>query len=132
MGASWQTRLQRARLNLAATLKTRTRQLFKEFRIILRALVHPGVPWYAKLMCGCTVCYVASPIQLIPNFIPILGQMDDVLMVGIAIRVLKRSVPPSVLEECHNGPDPFAGRANAGENALALSAAMKLAEEEAG
>jgi uncharacterized membrane protein YkvA (DUF1232 family) len=92
-------RLQR----LATTLKTRARQLFKQCRIILRALVHPAVPWYAKLVCGCAVLYVASPIQLIPNFIPIIGQLDDVLVVGLSMRFLKRSVPPAVLDECLNG-----------------------------
>ena len=47
--------------------------------------------------------YVASPIQLIPNFIPIIGQLDDVLVIGLSIKFLKRSVPPTVLDECQNG-----------------------------
>jgi uncharacterized membrane protein YkvA (DUF1232 family) len=69
---------------------------------MLRALVHPAVPWYAKLFCGCAALYVASPIQLIPNFIPIIGQLDDVLVIGLSIKFLKRSVPPAVLDECQN------------------------------
>jgi uncharacterized membrane protein YkvA (DUF1232 family) len=98
-----QTRRQLARQRLTTTLKTRVRQLFKQYRIILRALVHPAVPLYAKLVCGCAALYVASPIQLIPNFIPIIGQLDDVLVIALSIRLLKRSVPPTVLDECQNG-----------------------------
>jgi uncharacterized membrane protein YkvA (DUF1232 family) len=103
-----QTRRQLARRRLAAALKTRVRQLFNQYRSILRALVHPGVPWYAKLVCGCAAVYVASPIQLIPNFIPIIGQLDDVLVITLSIKLLKRSVPPKVLDECQNGsPAPI-------------------------
>jgi uncharacterized membrane protein YkvA (DUF1232 family) len=98
-----QPRPQQKRRPLAVTLKAQARQLFKQFRILTRALVHPGVPWYAKLVCGCAVLYVASPIQLIPSFIPIIGQLDDVLVVCLSIRFLKRSVPPTVLDECQNG-----------------------------
>ena len=98
-----QTRWQLGRQRLAIPLKTRARQLFKQYRIILRALVHPAVPWYAKLVCGCAALYIASPIQLIPNFIPVIGQLDDVLVIALSIRLLKRSVPPSVLDECQNG-----------------------------
>ncbi len=65
-------------------------------------MAHPQVQWYVKLFCGSAVLYVASPIQIIPNFIPIIGQMDDVLVIGLSIKLLKRFVPPSVLEECQN------------------------------
>ena len=95
--------MQRQLQRLAETLKTRFRQLLKQYRTILRALVHPAVPWYAKLVCGCAALYVASPIQLIPNFIPIIGQLDDVLVIVLSIRLLKRSVPPTVLDKCENG-----------------------------
>jgi uncharacterized membrane protein YkvA (DUF1232 family) len=96
-------RRQSGRQRMATTLKARARELFKQYRSVLRALVHPGVPWYVKLVCGCAALYVASPIQLIPNFIPIIGQMDDVLVIALSIRLLKRSVPPAVLDECQNG-----------------------------
>jgi len=95
--------MQRQLQRLAETLKTRFGQLLKQYRTILRALVHPAVPWYAKLVCGCAALYVASPIQLIPNFIPIIGQLDDVLVIVLSIRLLKRSVPPTVLDKCENG-----------------------------
>ncbi|MGA7707953.1 MAG: YkvA family protein [Acidobacteriaceae bacterium] len=80
-------------------LKAAASQLWKQFRTLRRALVHPGVPWYAKAVCGCAVAYVASPIQLIPNFIPVIGQLDDVLVIGLSLRLLKRCCPASVLQE---------------------------------
>jgi uncharacterized membrane protein YkvA (DUF1232 family) len=98
MGLHTQTRSER----LLAALKAPARRLFREFRTLLRALAHPGVPWYVKFVCGCTTLYVASPIQLIPNFIPIIGQVDDVLLIGLSIKLLKRSVSSTVLDECRN------------------------------
>lgn len=87
-------------LRAATAVKARAGQLFKQFRTILRALRHPGVPWYAKAVCGCAVLYVASPIQIIPNFIPVIGQLDDVLVITLSLKLLKRCVPPEVLDEC--------------------------------
>jgi uncharacterized membrane protein YkvA (DUF1232 family) len=97
-----QTRREQIRQHLGTTLKNRASELLRQYRVMLRALGHPGVPWYAKLVCGCAALYVVSPIQLIPNFIPIIGQLDDVLLIGLSIRLLKRSVPPAVLDQCRN------------------------------
>jgi uncharacterized membrane protein YkvA (DUF1232 family) len=83
-------------------LKNSIKQVFKQFRIMRRALLHPQVPWHAKAVAGCAVLYVVSPIQIIPNFIPIIGQMDDVLVVTLGIRYLRRCVPQSVLDECES------------------------------
>jgi uncharacterized membrane protein YkvA (DUF1232 family) len=67
-----------------------------------RALKHPQVPWHAKAVAGCAVLYVFSPIQLIPNFIPIIGQLDDVLVVSLGVKFLRRSVPQTVIDECES------------------------------
>jgi uncharacterized membrane protein YkvA (DUF1232 family) len=96
------TRREQTRQRLATMLKNQAGELFRQYRIMLRALRHPGVPWYAKLVCGCAALYVISPIQLIPNFIPIIGQLDDVLLIGLSIKLLKRSVPLAVLDQCRN------------------------------
>ena len=100
-----QVRIQRRQRlqRLTTALKARAGELFKQFRILTRAFVHPDVPWYAKLVCGCSVLYIVSPIQLIPNFIPVIGQMDDVLVISLSIKLLKRSIPQAVLDECTNG-----------------------------
>jgi uncharacterized membrane protein YkvA (DUF1232 family) len=62
------------------------------------------VPWHAKAVAGCAVLYIVSPVQLIPNFIPVIGQMDDVPVVTLGLKYLRRYVPPHVLDECENGP----------------------------
>jgi len=100
-----QTRRKQMRQHLVTTLRTQAVQQFRQFRTMLRALRHPEVPWYAKFVCGCAALYVASPIQVIPNFIPIIGQLDDVLVIGLSIGLLKRSVPSIVLHQCRNGSD---------------------------
>jgi uncharacterized membrane protein YkvA (DUF1232 family) len=94
-----QGRLQRP---FGETVKIPIRRFFQQFRIIRRALRHPQVPLHAKLVAGCAVLYVFSPVQVIPNFIPVIGQMDDVLVVSLGVKFLKRCVPPSVLEDCEN------------------------------
>jgi uncharacterized membrane protein YkvA (DUF1232 family) len=91
------------RQTLAEKLKTQVKEFFKQFGVIRRALKHPRVPWYAKVVAGCAFLYVVSPIQLIPNFIPIIGQMDDVLVVSLGIKFLRKCVPPLVLAECQSG-----------------------------
>jgi uncharacterized membrane protein YkvA (DUF1232 family) len=76
------------------------RSLLQQFEVVRRAMMHPYVPWYAKLVAGFSVCYVLSPIQFLPNFIPVVGQLDDVLVVTSGLKLLKRWVLPEVLAEC--------------------------------
>jgi uncharacterized membrane protein YkvA (DUF1232 family) len=123
-----QNRLKRMR----RTLNARARNLLIEFHVILRALGYPGVPWFPKLICGCAVLYVVSPIQLIPNFIPILGQLDDVLVVGLATRVLKKYAPQIVLDEYQNGSKLNLQAFQRRRNYNALSTGMGLRGEEGG
>jgi uncharacterized membrane protein YkvA (DUF1232 family) len=59
----------------------------------------PRVPWWAKLIAMAVVVYLASPIDLIPDFIPVLGHMDDLLVALIGGALLMRSVPGHVIEE---------------------------------
>lgn len=98
---SAETRQEQTR-RFAETLRVPIGRFFQQFRIIRRALRHPRVPWYAKTVAGCAVLYVFSPIQLIPNFIPIIGQTDDVLVVSLGIKFLRRCVPQEVLDECES------------------------------
>jgi uncharacterized membrane protein YkvA (DUF1232 family) len=57
------------------------------------------VPWWSKLIAGALVVYLASPIDLIPDFIPVLGHLDDVAIALIAGAVLLRTIPRPVIEE---------------------------------
>src|SRR5512133_1954353 len=61
---------------------------------------HPLTPWYAKVLALAVVAYALSPIDLIPDFIPVLGYLDDLLIVPGGILLVARLVPPPVLAEC--------------------------------
>jgi uncharacterized membrane protein YkvA (DUF1232 family) len=60
---------------------------------------HPRTPWYAKLLAALVAAYAFSPIDLIPDFIPVLGYLDDVLIVPLGIALSLRFVPAEVLRE---------------------------------
>ena len=66
----------------------------------LNAVRHPGTPWYAKLFVAGIVAYAFSPIDLIPDFVPVLGYLDDLILIPMGIALAIRMVPPSVLTEC--------------------------------
>ena len=59
----------------------------------------PRTPWYAKAVAFCTIAYALSPIDLIPDFIPILGYLDDLTLVPAGIALAIRLIPAEVLAE---------------------------------
>lgn len=61
--------------------------------------------WYAKLVAACSAGYLFSPIQLIPNYIPVIGFSDDFLVLFVGAKVLQRIIPPEVLTECRELAD---------------------------
>lgn len=62
---------------------------------------HPGTRWYSRLLAICIAGYLFSPIQLIPNFIPVIGFLDDLLILCLGVKLLHRITPPDVLADCH-------------------------------
>lgn len=80
--------------------KQKARDLKKETFAIYLAYKDPRVPWYAKLLAACVVGYALSPIDLIPDPIPILGYLDDLVIVPLGIALVVRMIPPEVLQEC--------------------------------
>jgi uncharacterized membrane protein YkvA (DUF1232 family) len=58
------------------------------------------VPWPAKAAAGCSAAYIVSPIQLIPTFIPVIGQMDDLAVLFWGMKAIRKWTPPAVLAEC--------------------------------
>jgi uncharacterized membrane protein YkvA (DUF1232 family) len=77
----------------ARRLKTQLYALYLAYR-------DPRVPWYAKIFAGLVLAYALSPLDLIPDFIPILGYLDDVVLLPLGIALAVRMVPKQVLEEC--------------------------------
>jgi uncharacterized membrane protein YkvA (DUF1232 family) len=80
--------------------KQQARKLKKEIYAIYLACKDPRTPWYAKLFAACVVGYAFSPIDLIPDFIPILGYLDDLVLVPLGITIVIKMIPPEVLSEC--------------------------------
>jgi uncharacterized membrane protein YkvA (DUF1232 family) len=64
------------------------------------ALRDPRVPWYARLFAACVIAYAFSPIDLIPDPIPVLGYLDDLVIVPLGIALALRMIPKPVLAEC--------------------------------
>lgn len=80
--------------------KQRVRQLKKETYAIYLACKDPRVPWYARVFAGFVVAYAFSPIDLIPDVIPILGYLDDLILVPLGMILVLKMIPPDVLAEC--------------------------------
>ena len=59
----------------------------------------PRVPWYAKAVAGLTVAYAVSPIDLIPDFIPVIGHLDDLVLIPLGLALAARMIPPAILAE---------------------------------
>ncbi|MEO6042085.1 MAG: DUF1232 domain-containing protein [Croceibacterium sp.] len=59
----------------------------------------PQVPWHAKALAGAVAAYALSPIDLIPDFIPVLGLLDDLLIVPLGIWAVTRLIPPPLMAE---------------------------------
>jgi uncharacterized membrane protein YkvA (DUF1232 family) len=74
--------------------------LAKRAHLLSVVLRHPLVPWPAKLAAGCAVAYVLSPIQLIPTVIPLIGQLDDLFVLFLGTKLVRRFTPDKVLAEC--------------------------------
>ncbi|MCZ7647735.1 MAG: YkvA family protein [Planctomycetota bacterium] len=64
------------------------------------ALRHPGTPWYAKALGGLTLAYALSPIDLIPDVIPVLGHLDDLVLVPLGLWFTIRLIPAEVWAAC--------------------------------
>jgi uncharacterized membrane protein YkvA (DUF1232 family) len=67
--------------------------------LLWRLLKDRRVPWWAKALLPALLLYLALPVDLIPDFIPVLGHLDDLLVVLLVVAVLLRAVPPEVTEE---------------------------------
>jgi uncharacterized membrane protein YkvA (DUF1232 family) len=80
-------------------LKVRARQLKKEAYAIYLAARDPRTPWYAKALIFFVVAHTFSPIDLIPDFIPVLGYLDDLIITPGGLWLAVRLIPPEVMEE---------------------------------
>jgi uncharacterized membrane protein YkvA (DUF1232 family) len=79
--------------------KQQARRLKLETYALYLAYQDPRVPWYAKVVAACVVAYAFSPLDLIPDFIPVLGYLDDLILVPLGIVLALRMIPPEVMAE---------------------------------
>jgi uncharacterized membrane protein YkvA (DUF1232 family) len=80
--------------------KRRSQRLKAEVYALYLAYRDPRVPWYAKVLAACVVGYAISPIDLIPDFIPGLGYLDDLVLIPLGVALTLRLIPSGVMVEC--------------------------------
>jgi uncharacterized membrane protein YkvA (DUF1232 family) len=89
MGAHW-----------IARWKKRARLLKSQLYALYLAYRDPRVPWHAKAFGAVVLAYALSPIDLIPDFIPVLGYIDDIVLIPLGITLAIKMIPREVMEEC--------------------------------
>ncbi len=80
--------------------KEKLKSIKKWIPILYYAMKHKKTPWVAKIMATLTVGYALSPIDLIPDFIPVIGYLDDLIILPLMIAVTIKMIPKSILEAC--------------------------------
>jgi uncharacterized membrane protein YkvA (DUF1232 family) len=85
---------------LADSWKLRARQLERESYALYFACRDTRAPWYAKALAVGIVAYAFSPIDLIPDFIPVLGYLDELVLIPLGVMAVRSMMPPEVMAEC--------------------------------
>ena len=84
------------------TLKERASELKRDIPALFLALKDGETPAVAKILAGITVAYALSPVDLIPDFVPVLGYLDDVILLPGLIALTVKLIPPRVMESCRD------------------------------
>jgi uncharacterized membrane protein YkvA (DUF1232 family) len=109
------------------TWQARVRSLKREVVAIALAVRDPRVPWYAKVVGACVVAYAVSPIDLIPDFVPVLGYLDDLVLVPLGLMLVLRLIPADVLAEHRAAASATAERPVSRAGAFAVIGVWMLA-----
>ncbi len=94
-------------MRITGNLKAWARRIKRDGVTLWFAARHRATPWYAKALGLFVVAYALSPIDLIPDFIPVLGYIDDVLLLPALIWLTIQLLPPAVLAECRQRADDW-------------------------
>ena len=89
-------------MKLFNSIKKKAKKLKNEIITLSLALKDKRTPFLAKLMIGLTISYALSPIDLIPDFIPVLGYLDDLIILPLMIFISVKLIPNQVLMDCRN------------------------------
>jgi len=85
---------------LATNLRQQAKQVQKEAHVFYLVFKHPRTHWFAKLVAACSAGYLLSPIQLIPSFIPGIGFLDDLLVLFLGAKLVRKITSADVMNEC--------------------------------
>ena len=85
--------------------RTAARRLSRDVLTLYLASRDPRVPVYARLLAGAVVAYAFSPIDLIPDFIPVVGHLDDLVVLPLGVLAVRRLIPKCVMAECRARAD---------------------------
>ncbi|MDD3171130.1 MAG: DUF1232 domain-containing protein [Bacilli bacterium] len=81
-------------------LKEKIIEIEKKTAALFLALKNPETPWYAKIFAGITIAYALSPVDLIPDFIPLLGYLDDLIILPLLLTLSIKLIPRSIYNAC--------------------------------
>jgi uncharacterized membrane protein YkvA (DUF1232 family) len=88
---------------MRAGVKQITAGLRRNLNVYRSLLSHPRCPWTAKVLLGLAVAYALSPIDIIPDFIPVLGHLDDAVILPVVLLLALRFIPKDLMEEVRAG-----------------------------
>jgi uncharacterized membrane protein YkvA (DUF1232 family) len=84
--------------------------LRKEVHALYLACRDPRTPWYAKAIGACVIGYALSPIDLIPDPIPVLGYLDDLILIPLGVLLVRRLIPAEVMRDCRARAEAAGGK----------------------
>ena len=96
-------------MTLVQTLKARARFLKRETYAMYLAVRDPRTPWYAKVVAGAVLAYALSPFDLIPDFIPVIGLLDDLILVPLGFALALKLIPAPIMVDCRHQADSAQG-----------------------
>jgi uncharacterized membrane protein YkvA (DUF1232 family) len=96
----------------ATSWKEQAQRLQKEAFVFYFVFRNRRTPWYVRGTAACAAAYLFSPIQLIPSFIPVIGFLDDFLVVLAGAKLVRRFTPPDLLRKCREQADAAEERRN--------------------
>lgn len=92
-------------MSVVARWRAEARRLRREVYALYLACRDPRVPWYAKAVAAGVVAYAFSPIDLIPDFIPVLGYLDELVLLPLGVLAVRAMIPEPVMTECRTQAD---------------------------
>jgi len=108
------------------TIRTWAKRIKREVITLWFARQHPSTPWHAKALVAIVVAYALSPIDLIPDFIPVLGYVDDLLLLPVLIWLTLRLLPAPVLEESRRRAEAWMAKSSSKPHSVIGAVAILL------